>query len=109
MKSNRLIQRGFATVALLLFLQKNGVELYLHSRLHVKNYQQIPSSASKSQVYGVSCSCVDDFLMPFAEADAGFTPVAVVIHQVFIFQYAELVPDHFQFFNSLRAPPAQSF
>ena len=101
------MQKGLGIIFLLLFLQKSGVELYLHSRLHTRNYQAISSSNGK-HINSIGCVCVDDFLMPFAQADASFTFIEVPCHQKHALRCTELTPVRFQLFNSLRAPPIRS-
>jgi len=104
MKTKGAIQKIVAAIFLLLFLQKSGVELYIHSWLHVKSHIQAPSSSNHSFV-SANCSCVDDFLMPFAEPSDVISPSISIPHQIFSLGLIEPVLSVSEYFTALRGPP----
>lgn len=89
MKSNRHIVKVLAVVFILLFSQKIGAGLFLHSWLHVNDNKE-------NITY--SCTCIDDFLTPFDE-----TPETVISQPVSVFNSA------YQFYNSDVVSFAQTF
>jgi len=105
MSLNQLSKKSFAIILLLLFLQKSGVELYVHSRFHVKNCQQTSSTSKGSHINGIGCTCVDDFLMPFTDGIQSFM-LAILPTQNEYFGFRKALASYSTtFFFSLRAPP----
>lgn len=105
MSSRRPIQKLFAIVLLLVFVQKLGGGLYLHNWLHAKSESTIPLSPGKN-IVSYSCNCIDDFSMPLTHPASEVFLNASESHQIFF--SSSIQPHSFSFllFNSLRAPPA---
>ena len=104
MRSNQLKLKGLAIILLLVFSQKMGAGLYLHNWLHLKNCRQSSQSGS-TNVISYTCTCVDDFSMPFAENTEKVSQIVSSIKFDFISSYKFLIPLSSTFFYSLRAPP----
>jgi hypothetical protein len=102
MRSNRFILKSLTIILLLVFTQKIGVGLYVHNWLHANNCKQLPPG---SNAIKISCSCVDDFSMPFSEPVADITFYVPVQYQSFIAACIPQVPCFFPVFYSLRGPP----
>jgi hypothetical protein len=105
MRPNQRILKSFAIVLLLVFSQKIAGGLYLHNWLHQKNCKQSTHSTG-TNVVGYTCTCVEDFSIPFAEAPACFNQPVPSIEVEFIGFHKFLVPYSSSFFYSLRGPPA---
>ena len=103
MKTKGAIQKIVAAIFLLLFLQKSGIELYIHNWLHVKNHVQ--ASSSSRSIVSACCSCVDDALMPFAEQSDEISSSLSIPHQIFALGLIEPVLSVSEYFTALRAPP----
>jgi hypothetical protein len=71
MKRPSFILRIAAFVLIILFSQKTGAGLFYHNLFHSKAGSEIPADKNR----GYSCSCIDDFLMPFEEATVGTDPI----------------------------------
>jgi hypothetical protein len=74
MKRPSFILRIVAFVLIILFSQKTGAGLFYHNLFHTKAGTEMP--ADKNQ--GYSCSCIDDFLMPFEEATVAIDPIICI-------------------------------
>jgi hypothetical protein len=103
MKPNQHILKSFAIILLLVFSQKIGLGLYLHNWLHTNNCQQ--SLPIGNNVSGYTCSCVDDFSMPFAGNLEPVTQTISTERVEFIACHKFLIPFSSTFFHSLRGPP----
>ena len=92
---------------LLVFFQQIGAGLFIHNLLHDKK-QPVQTQAKKhenAKEINFACSCVDNFLMPFIEADEpGVTPPSVIYSSP---ANAGAEPVYFValIFSSLRGPP----
>lgn len=107
MRPNLIIKRGIAILLLLVFFQQMGAGLFVHNLLHDKTTtDQFPIQKSEStKEINFSCSCVDNFLMPFAEADQPIVSEIISVHPKPVNGYAEQ-PYHISLiFSSLRGPP----
>jgi hypothetical protein len=89
-------------------VQKTAGGLYLHNWLHSQN--SIPFSADKPAIGQniLSCSCINDFYLPFAEAPEQLVQNPCAVKNEFIVSLKSLVPSCSKFFHSLRGPPTQS-
>ena len=109
MKPTRFIQKSFAIILLLVFIQKGGVELYLHNWLHTNNYKQsLPQSQDKN-VASRPCNCIDDFSMPFTESIEPPVQAIFSTEVEFISLQECSTPSSSIFFYSLRGPPVSIF
>lgn len=107
MGCNSSIRRGISFFLLLVFFQQIGAGLFVHNLLHDKK-QQVQAQAKNhdnAKEISFACSCVDNFLMPFVEADE-----PVVIHPPVVYNkpgntFTEPVYFTALIFSSLRGPP----
>ena len=107
MQLNSAIKRGIAILLLLVFFQQMGAGLFVHNLLHDKAIpEQSPIKKNEStKEISFSCSCVDNFLMPFAAADQPVISNIVIAHPKAVDSYTEQ-PYHVSLiFSSLRGPP----
>src|SRR4030095_14643678 len=104
MKPNQRILKSFAIVLLLVFSQKVGAGLYLHNWLHLKNCKRA-SHTTGTTVVGYTCTCVDDFSVPFAEVPDKVSQVISSIEIEFSSSHRFLIPLSSPRFFSLRGPP----
>jgi hypothetical protein len=104
MKVNRHIQKCIAIILLLVFSQKIGVGLYLHSWLHTNTCKQ--STPAAGSVIKLSCNCVDDFSTPFSDPVAATESFVEEHYQRFIAAYKPSASIASRFFYCLRGPPA---
>jgi hypothetical protein len=91
---------------MLIFIQKAGAGLFYHNLFHTNNATQSPADHEKGTVY--SCTCIDDFLVPFEESaqPALVTPVTHCI--ILSDPFKENIPFYSSTLSSLRGPPAAS-
>jgi hypothetical protein len=92
---------------LLVFFQQTGAGLFIHNLLHDKTTtDQSPVKKSEStKEISFSCSCVDNFLMPFAETDQPVVSQTSSVHSKPVNGFTEQ-PYHVSLiFSSLRGPP----
>jgi hypothetical protein len=108
MKSRPFILRCAAFLLILVFSQKAGAGLLLHNLLHTTTENsKIPEQEDeKSKEFSYSCTCVDDFLMPFAEAEVPVYAQPVLAISVPFTFFENNIPFHTTIFSSLRGPPA---
>jgi hypothetical protein len=91
---------------LLVFLQKTGGGLIIHNELHGKiTHSEVPGTHNGSIIASANCSCIDDFMMPFAEAEKIVMPVIPLSHLEPDSYFSEHLYFHSPIFSSLRAPP----
>ena len=106
MTGNRIITKFITLFLILVFSQKMGMSLYLHNWLHAAKQHPDSSNPLSGDEIQFACGCIDHFNLPLTETavPAIHTPVTTVHHS-----FAEPVfsiPVVFQYFHSLRAPPA---
>lgn len=92
MQVRSFIIRCAAIFLLLVFSQKSGAGLLLHNALHTES--------------SITCSCIDDFLMPFTEADQPAIALIPEKHQLPVAFFADDIHFHTSVFTSLRGPPS---
>ncbi|MEO7984749.1 MAG: hypothetical protein ABI688_11780 [Bacteroidota bacterium] len=108
MRRSPFILRCTAFILLLVFSQKAGAGLLLHNLFHTNSAERnIPGHENKDDTNAnYNCSCVDDFLMPFAGAEEPiFSQPLSSIEIPFLF-FADKIPFHTPVFSFLRGPPA---
>jgi len=64
MKKPSTILRIAAFLLIIVFSQKTGAGLFYHNLYHTNTNTEAPGDKN----LGYSCTCIDDFLMPFEEA-----------------------------------------
>ena len=108
MRSKSFIKHGISLLLLLIFFQQMGAGLFIHNLVHDKSEAAKTSSKQNgnNNEINFACSCVDDFLMPFAGADEIKDLQKPVVHTEHVIAYT----DRFYFtsliFSSLRSPPS---
>ena len=81
MRHNNSIRRGISILLLLIFFQQIGAGLFIHNLFHDKKQlvQTQDKKHENTKEINFACSCVDNFLMPFIEADGtAIIPPSVV-------------------------------
>jgi hypothetical protein len=109
MRMRPVILRYIAFFLLLVFSQKAGAGLFVHNLMHKtsSNKTSPEQDNQKDKEIGYSCSCIDDFMMPFMEADEQvFTAPLVSVHSFFS-SYHENIIFCDTILSLLRGPPAQ--
>jgi hypothetical protein len=92
---------------ILVFSQKSGTGLLLHNLLHTQhNIDEHPTKEDqKSRDLGYTCTCIDDFFMPFAgsEEPVYSPPVSIqIIPNIF---FEDRIPFTASIHTTLRGPP----
>jgi hypothetical protein len=104
---HKSFSKFIAFVLLLVFFQKSCAVLWLHNWLHTNNKATYTTAASNGQHFEhVTCSCLDDFFLPFTQPSEQFTVNAMPAYTGYIEKpFAYFVSSH-PLFYCLRAPPA---
>jgi hypothetical protein len=89
-------------------MQKAGMGLYLHNRLHTQ--KNIPSSSDTPAIgqNAIGCTCIDDFYLPFVEAPEQLVKTPCTIRIEFVASLISFIPSSSKFFHSLRGPPLKA-
>jgi hypothetical protein len=104
MQARSFIIRCTAFFLLLIFSQKSGAGLLLHNALH--SNQAAKDIPGNTKEISLACSCIDDFLMPFAEPAEPAVAVIAEKHQASVLFFAEDVLFHDPVLTSPRGPPS---
>lgn len=104
MKIRSFILRFAAFFLILIFSQKAGAGLFYHDLFHKISSTELPPEHDKEISY--SCTCIDDFLMPFAEAVTASNAAPVSKYITVAEVYKEFLPFQTSVHSSLRGPPA---
>ena len=105
MKRNLAI-RSIAFLLVFVFIQKMGAGLYTHQLLHVQKGEKASAIPGESKVTAYSCSCIDDFAMPFTEIPAiTVAPALSSFFKIYRPLFSEKVILSARLFNPLRGPP----
>jgi hypothetical protein len=105
MKSNFIKRCGISFFLLLVFFQQIGAGLYIHNLLHNDKSQTHSQQNEAAKEISFACSCVDNFLTPFTEADELVVEQPLVIHATATDDFAESIYYTSIIFPSLRGPP----
>ena len=107
MRGNSITRRGIAILLLLAFFQQIGAGLFIHNLSHDKvPAGKIPFNQNETtKEINFACRCVDDFLMPFVEADEQAALQKLNTYTNPIDSYTERVYFTSLIFSSLRGPP----
>ena len=101
-----MIVKLVACFLAIIFSQKAGAGLFIHDWLHTS---EINDKTDKSETRGdvnYSCTCADDFLMPFVATEEFIVPASYVEKTIPAFYFKEeyfFIPPACLF---LRGPPA---
>ena len=107
MRVRSVIQKCTALFLLLVFLQKTGVGLLFHDLVHAKAIAaEHASNKSGDNSISYACTCIDDFLMPFTQAEEPVVSPVIVKHIIPVEHYASTIPFYSPVYSSLRGPPA---
>ena len=108
MRTRPFISRCIAILFILVFSQKSGAGLFLHNLLHTGNTtSQVPEKQhDNSKELSYSCTCLDDFLMPFdgSEEPVYSPPLTNSIVPTTFFEAR--IPFITSILSSPRGPPA---
>ena len=108
----KLNARIVSLLLILVFMQKLGLELWLHNLLHETTPIHAVATGERGKPavthQAIQCSCLEDALMPFTETE----PIAAVpapkqLIAVFLNSYSFLSATDRQY-SSLRGPPPTS-
>lgn len=107
MRGRPFILRCAAFLLILVFSQKAGAGLFLHNLFHstASNTKTPEQENKKDRDFSYSCTCIDDFLMPFAEADEVVYDQPVLAHTTPSTFFEDNIPFHTSIFSCLRGPP----
>lgn len=95
-----------AFVLLLVFLQKTGISLWMHDRMHIAaKKEMVYSHTGNDSQLSVKCTCVDEFLAPLALPDTASVFVYPVPSYCITQAPIATVPAATVPSGSLRGPP----
>lgn len=108
MGSRPFILRCAAFFLILVFSQKAGTGLFLHNLFHnTPENTNLPGQENeKGTQLSYNCTCIDDFLTPFAEAEQPIYSRPVSSHSVIYIIDEETIPFYSSILSFLRGPPA---
>ncbi len=112
MMMQKVNARIVSLLLILVFLQKLGVELWVHDWLHETTATHSVVRAEKGkpivQHHQVICNCLEDAMMPLVQTDPiQYDPVSVQLTDVFLTHYSSYLSGDKEF-SALRGPPALS-
>ena len=87
-------------------MQKTGGGLYLHNWLHAPNGRLANSGLPAIGQDALSCTCLDDFYIPFSETPEQVVQIPATIQIEFVTVPILSIPFAQKFFHSLRGPPS---
>ena len=101
------IRSGISLFLLLVFFQQIGAGLFMHNLLHDKKtlVQTQAKKHDNAKEISFACSCVDNFLMPFIEAETPVVTPPLVVYTKPGNAFTEPVYFTSLIFSSLRGPP----
>jgi hypothetical protein len=105
MKSKSIKSSGIAFLLLLVFFQQIGAGLYIHNLVHNDRSQTHSQHNEAAKEISFACSCVDNFLTPFIEANELVVEQPLIIHATATNSFAERIYFTSIIFPSLRGPP----
>jgi hypothetical protein len=105
MQARSFIVRCTAFFLLLVFAQKSGAGLLLHDVLHTSQTGN-EFAGKEAKEISLACSCIDDFLMPFAEPVQPAVAVIAEMQQATSLFFADDVIFYTPVLASLRGPPS---
>ncbi|HMJ46652.1 MAG TPA: hypothetical protein VK498_04950 [Ferruginibacter sp.] len=108
MRANRNIRKGISMLLILVFMQKAGGGLFLHNFLHFQKIEPVSDVTTSLKHTISSCSCIEDFYVPFTETPQQTVHSPCRIHFEFVTPHSALIPFSAKFFHSLRGPPREA-
>jgi len=106
MRTRPFILRCAAFLLILVFAEKTGAGLFVHNLLHCSSSNNNIPGHEKGQDIRINCNCVDDFLIPFAEAEVSVIPQPALTLLIPFTIFEDNISFHTAVFSSLRGPPA---
>ena len=108
MKALSFVLRRASLLLILVFMQKSGTGILLHSLLHTGvPAAKFPENQNDNEErLGDACSCIEDCLMPCIDGEEKITLQPVVIRVIPFFLFNQAIPFRISVYYSLRAPPA---
>lgn len=108
MRNRPFILRFTAFFLLLVFSQKAGAGFFLHNLFHsniAANKNSLQQHEERNAT-NYSCTCVDDLLMPFTEAEVPAYSLPLVSFTTPIIFFKEAILFNCSVLSFLRGPPA---
>lgn len=108
MRSCKITRYGITLLLLLTFFQQIGGGLFIHNLEHDQTESgQLPYGNDGKMEINFSCSCVDDFVMPFLATDDPPALQIPILYSAYADAYTvrQHIASTCQI--SLRGPPAQ--
>jgi hypothetical protein len=104
--------RIVSLLLILVFLQKLGMELWVHDWLHETHtaHSVIPAEKGKPVVqhHHIICNCLQDAMMPLVETKPiRYEPVSKRLTAIFVTHYSSCLSSDKEF-SALRGPPTIS-
>jgi hypothetical protein len=108
MKTNRHIAKCLSVLFIIILMLKAGGGLYLHYWLHSQKSATASSGTTAISQNPLTCTCIDDFNIPFTETPGQVVQKPGSIKIEFVASLASLIPSFSKFFHSLRGPPLKA-
>ena len=99
-----------AILLLFLFVEKVGLRLFLHNRLHQSTISAVSSKQKNTPKQSISqqdCGCLDDFFIPLSQTEEAALPLPNIayIDTIASFKYDCIQPSP-TYSIQLRGPPS---
>lgn len=104
MKGRAFLLRCAAFFLMLIFFQKAGAGLFYHDLFHESSSNRSSSDTENNITY--SCTCIDDYLMPFEGAEQTHLSAPVVKFILIAESFDHNLFFHTLVFSPLRGPPS---
>ena len=107
MRARPFISRCIAILFILVFSQKSGAGLFLHNLLHAGDTAtEVPGKQhDNSKELSYSCTCLDDFLVPFDGSQEPVYPPSITNPIVPDTFFEDRIPFYTSILSSPRGPP----
>lgn len=108
MRIRPFILRCTAFFLLLVFSQKAGAGFFLHNLFHsnIETNKNTSQGHEENKGTNYSCTCVDDLLMPFIEAEAPVYSLSLLSFSIPLTFFKENIFFYSLVRSLLRGPPA---
>jgi hypothetical protein len=107
MKSSSIKRFGIVFLLVLVFFQQIGAGLYIHNAVHQQKGegQMHDRHNDAAKEINFTCSCVDNFLTPFIDAEIWNVEPIPASHAIAADSFSENIYFTSLIFSSLRGPP----
>ncbi len=99
-RAKRIRVQLISVFLLAIFLQKMGLELWVHDEFHVGK-----SNNTATEKVKINCCCLDDVFTPMSPSSAIEVPVVVMVFIHPTYEFTEYFISAEKDFHSLRGPP----